>query len=67
MKNEDSEGDKTMDPRNIYLSEEAPTFENLASGLYYRLQKLRQENNGQERLGTSIAIGRETSTGNSIP
>ena len=67
MKNEDSEGDKTMDPRNISLSEEAPTFENLASGLYYRLQKLRQENNGQERLGTSIAPGRETSTGNSIP
>ena len=41
MKNEGVEGDKTMDPRNIYLSEEAPTFENLASGLYYRLQTLR--------------------------
>ena len=58
---------ETMDPRDIYLSEEVPTFENLASGFYYRLQTLRQENNGQERLGTSIAPGRETSTGNSIP
>ena len=48
-----------MDPRNIYLSEEAPTFENLASGLYYRLQTLRQENNRQERLGGEIPDHRE--------
>ena len=32
---------ETMDPRDIYLSKEAPTFENLANGLYYHLQTLR--------------------------
>ena len=51
MNNEGGGRGETMDPRDIYLSEEAPTFENLASGLYYRLQTLRQENNRQERLG----------------
>ena len=41
MNNEGGGRGETMDPRDIYLSKEAPTFENLASGLYYHLQTLR--------------------------
>ena len=41
MNNEGGGRGETMDPRDIYLRKEAPTFENLASGFYYRLQTLR--------------------------